>query len=157
VVVPVTIQSDEALPFHFFALTISGDNDGAPQTYEDLSSLVFRIVDSDPTAAPELPATPVSRSFSLHSVVPNPTSGATTLRFRISGPGLLAAEVYDAAGRLVRTLRQRRVDTGETLVGWDGLTDQGPRAAAGVYYVRSRLERPDGTGQRLGAHIVVLR
>ncbi|MCK4680651.1 hypothetical protein KAT82_05965, partial [bacterium] len=40
------------------------------------------------------------------------------------------------AGRVVRTLIDREVRPGEYGIAWDGTTDAGLRAAAGVYFVK---------------------
>jgi hypothetical protein len=55
-------------------------------------------------------------------------------------PGLLSAGVYDAGGRLVRTLfAGRTVSTGRLDVAWSGRLDDGQPAAPGRYQVRAVL------------------
>jgi predicted dienelactone hydrolase len=68
--------------------------------------------------------------------VPNPARGGTRIRFRPSGPGPARLEIFDPAGRRVRTLVAGDVAAGEQTVIWDGRAADGRRAAAGVYLVK---------------------
>jgi flagellar hook assembly protein FlgD len=54
--------------------------------------------------------------------------------------------VYSVAGRLVRTLVDRPVATGQHKALWDGKTEQGRRVASGVYFVR--MEAPGFEARR---------
>jgi flagellar hook assembly protein FlgD len=47
-------------------------------------------------------------------------------------------DVYDVAGRHVRTLVRRTVTVGEHRVTWNGRDDAGRAVASGVYLVRLR-------------------
>jgi hypothetical protein len=55
-----------------------------------------------------------------------------SVRFSIEPPGLrpVVLRIYDASGRMIRTLRAGMSAT------WDGSTESGGRAAPGVYYAR---------------------
>jgi hypothetical protein len=65
--------------------------------------------------------------------LPNPASGLTRLPVRLE-PGVSASiEVYDAAGRRIRTLQ---VPASEELVSWDGTDARGAPVPAGVYHLR---------------------
>ncbi len=77
------------------------------------------------------PATVISRA----SVSPNPFAISTTISLSIPEPGgEVAARVYDMAGRLVRTLAQRRMQPGAQVLHWDGKDDHGQEVASGVYF-----------------------
>ena len=67
---------------------------------------------------------------------PNPFNPVTTIDFSLATGGRATIRVYDAAGRVVRTLVDRNIEPGEHKVIWDGTTDVGQRAASGVYFVR---------------------
>jgi hypothetical protein len=73
--------------------------------------------------------------FSLRLVSPNPSAGAA--RFALTRPGeaTVRAEVIDASGRCVRALPAGRLAAGTSSLEWDGLTDEGHPAAAGLYFV----------------------
>ena len=67
---------------------------------------------------------------------PNPFNPLTEISFEIARSGRATLRVYDASGRLVRTLLERSLDAGPHSVGWDGLDAEGRRAASGVYFYR---------------------
>jgi outer membrane protein assembly factor BamB len=68
---------------------------------------------------------------------PNPFRDATTIRFALAQPGPVTLEVFDAAGRCVRTLlRGAERGPGEQRVVWNGIGAGGAPAARGVYFFR---------------------
>lgn len=72
---------------------------------------------------------------------PNPTERGTTIAFeRLAGVSAVTADVFDAAGRLVRHLPVEPVDDlGRGRVTWDGSGNGGGRVRAGIYFVRLRM------------------
>ncbi len=78
--------------------------------------------------------------------VPNPFNPSTDIRFTVhrAGPGSL--RVFDAQGRLVRTLFTGEFATGPQSFTWDGRSDDGEQVASGVYLYR--LEVAGETGSR---------
>ncbi len=48
----------------------------------------------------------------------------------------VAARLYDVGGRLTRTVQDGPVNAGTTRIEWDGRTNGGGRAAAGIYFLR---------------------
>jgi len=67
---------------------------------------------------------------------PNPFNPVTTIDFSLATAGRATIRVYDAAGRVVRTLIDSPVEAGPHTVIWDGTTETGRRAASGVYFVK---------------------
>jgi plastocyanin len=63
---------------------------------------------------------------------PDPFRYATTIRFAPAGPGSGSVRVFDASGKLVRTLPAAHV----TSVTWDGRNSQGRETGPGVYFCR---------------------
>lgn len=76
---------------------------------------------------------------------PNPFATATTIRFSLKSEGRVALRIFDAAGRVVRTLKYATAGVGKHEVTWDGLNDDGERAASGVYFI---LMEACGSGDR---------
>jgi len=68
---------------------------------------------------------------------PNPFRAATSVALTLPGPTLVAAEVYDLAGRRVWTLPPATL-SGATQIRWDGTRDDGGRTRPGVYLLRVR-------------------
>jgi hypothetical protein len=84
--------------------------------------------------APRLPAT----TF-LGAPAPNPFNPSTTLHYGLAVAGPLEIVVFDARGRVVRTLRHAgHAEAGYARVVWDGRDDSGARVASGVYTARLR-------------------
>ncbi len=73
---------------------------------------------------------------------PNPFCDSATLRFRLNRDGATRLLLYDAGGRLVRTLAEGDRAAGEHAVQWEGRDESGVRLPSGVYYYR--LDVPDG-------------
>jgi len=69
---------------------------------------------------------------------PNPFSHRTTISYELAAGGRVTVEIYDAAGRLVRTLLDESEDPGVHSVVWDG-NGVGGRSRAGVYHARMRV------------------
>ncbi len=81
----------------------------------------------------------VPRDF-LATPVPSITSGAATMVYGLSQPAHVDAHVFDVTGREVRRLWAGRLPAGHHQLHWDGYTDDGLRAAPGIYFVRLRTE-----------------
>jgi hypothetical protein len=72
----------------------------------------------------------------IQSIRPNPLNPRAVIRYRTMGDGFVAVRIYDARGRLLRTLFRGRAVAGEHELSWDGTNDDGSPAASGVYYLR---------------------
>ena len=83
-----------------------------------------------PTGVPDVAA--VSLAHSL----PNPFSGATTIRFSAPQGSWATVDVYDVAGRRVATLFDGVVRDGSEEVRWDARDGRGEEAASGIYFIR---------------------
>ena len=70
---------------------------------------------------------------------PNPFWRFVGLSFETLREGTLQVDVFDVAGRRIRSLEERRVEATPHHVIWDGMTDRGKRAARGIYFIRVRL------------------
>jgi hypothetical protein len=78
----------------------------------------------------------VPMEYSLSQNYPNPFNPQTTIRFALGSPGLVSLEIYDILGRRVRLLLNEKLDAGDHIIRWDGLTDRGVSVASGVYFYR---------------------
>lgn len=78
-------------------------------------------------------------SVSVLSASPNPFYPSTVLSFELARSDNVRLDVYDASGRKIRTLADGRFESGRHQVVWDGRTDTGARAPAGVYYATRLL------------------
>jgi photosystem II stability/assembly factor-like uncharacterized protein len=67
---------------------------------------------------------------------PNPFNPKTSIAFTVDRSGPVKLRVFDARGRLVRTLVDEPRPAGAHTIEWDGRDDGGRQAAAGVYLYR---------------------
>jgi hypothetical protein len=81
------------------------------------------------------------------NVVPNPLSGRGRLNYTLNRPADLRVQVYDRAGRVVRTLFDGHSPEGRQSLGFDA-SDMSP----GVYFVRA-----DADGRALTVPVTVVK
>ncbi len=75
----------------------------------------------------------------LHGNVPNPFNPTTTIRFELPLSGKVRLDVYDVAGRQVRTLIEwQALAAGSHDVVWNGRDESGTDAASGIYFYKLR-------------------
>ncbi|MBM3332449.1 T9SS type A sorting domain-containing protein [candidate division WOR-3 bacterium] len=75
-------------------------------------------------------------AFNLDKVLPNPSSGRTSIRYGLPRPAAVKLSVYSAAGTLVRTLAAGNQNPGWYAAAWDGSDLRGRKVGTGVYLVR---------------------
>jgi outer membrane protein assembly factor BamB len=98
----------------------------------------------------------------LGTVWPNPVRSLGWIPFRVGGGDLdgggtatrhaARLEIYDVAGRHVRTLLDAPLAAGEHRVAWDGRDARGREVGAGIYFVRLEAE-----GVRRHGRIAIVR
>lgn len=67
---------------------------------------------------------------------PNPFNPSTNIEFRISEHGFVELDIFDLAGKRVRTLVDEIKGPGRYVVNWDGRDNGGRSSASGVYFYR---------------------
>ena len=72
----------------------------------------------------------------LEPVHPNPSPGATAVRFQMPSSGNVRLQVNDICGRGVRTLCDETMSAGEHTLVWDGRDDAGRELPTGLYFIR---------------------
>ena len=92
----------------------------------------------------DAPGVLVPLRFAVEAARPNPTARGTTLRFALPAAGGVGIDLFDAGGRLVRTLAQGPMAAGYHSVTWDGNDASG----SAVDFRRVLLPGP---GRRRGA------
>ncbi len=93
------------------------------------------------TAVEDQSALPVD--FSVAQNYPNPFNPETSLSFTLPQPSSVQVAVYDALGRRLAVLADRRFTTGEHSLRWNGRDQSGRSVASGVYMavVKTETER----------------
>jgi hypothetical protein len=73
----------------------------------------------------------------LSHASPNPFNPATRIAYSVKDAGPVAIEVYNVAGKVVRTLLDAELEAGaKGEIAWDGADDLGEKCASGVYFYR---------------------
>jgi hypothetical protein len=73
----------------------------------------------------------------LSYAYPNPFNPVTKIMYSIREAGPTTIEVYNVAGKVVRTLLSTELEAGASgFVVWDGTGDNGEKCASGVYFYR---------------------
>jgi hypothetical protein len=96
--------------------------------------VLMTITQQRPSATGVAPDSP---RFSFAAPRPNPARGATILAFTLPRDGAVTLRIFDAAGRLVRTLAQGgQWSAGAHEMAWDGRDEGGRIASPGAYLAR---------------------
>jgi hypothetical protein len=77
------------------------------------------------------------------AVAPNPFNSSALVHWSLEHDGDVSLQVFDASGRLVRTLATGPRAAGTYTTAWKGKDDAGKRLARGIYFVR--LNTPETT------------
>jgi len=78
--------------------------------------------------------------FSLSDNYPNPFNPSTSIDFSIAEPSIVDLLIYDASGRLVKTLVSENKGVGTYTVNWDGTNNNGVSVSAGMYLYKINTE-----------------
>ncbi|MFZ1946073.1 MAG: FlgD immunoglobulin-like domain containing protein [bacterium] len=131
-VAPNNVSATLPVVDNCFAATVDEDSDGVPDTGERAGI---------PTG--DLPA----KSLVL-GAFPSPTMGAARVPVVLGASAALGsrsdrevtADVFDIAGRKVRTVFAGRLGAGRHILEWDGTTATGVLAPAGIYIMRIKAD-----------------
>jgi len=92
-----------------------------------------------------------SPAFTIELAGPNPFNGPTSFRYAASVPRDARISIHDITGARVRLLLDGGLYGSGTLT-WDGTTDAGERAPAGIYFLRV-----DAEGMHQSRRLVLVR
>lgn len=123
-----------------FPAAIVEDPDGELYIVEYRASIgeVWKIV-PDSTAT-DVPVATAAAAVQLSAAQPNPATGDTRWQLSLERAQFVKAELFDPAGRRVRTLMERALPAGRHDLTWNGASAAGEPAAAGVYFLRVETE-----------------
>ncbi len=108
-----------------------------PRDVDDIEVSAFVGVDDA--------SVPVRKTF-LAQNTPNPFNPTTSIEFSLSAKGHVDLQIFDVAGRMIRTLISSEVDAGDYSISngraarWDGRNDSGKEVGSGIYFYRLGTE-----------------
>jgi hypothetical protein len=127
------------LNIHVWDMPFAFDGTKAPWLTFRGSTLrdgVYRVLST--TDTPDVPGPALLTLAPNH---PNPFNPSTAVKLYVpgeSGDVDLRVDIYDVAGRRVRSLHQGTVSPGWHSISWQGRDDHGQPQASGVYFLRAR-------------------
>jgi hypothetical protein len=77
----------------------------------------------------------VPMNYRLFDPVPNPVSSDAKLMYQLPEAAEVSLRVFDAGGRVVRSLKSGHVEVGVHTLHWDGRDENGARLANGLYFL----------------------
>lgn len=91
----------------------------------------------------ETEITSAPQSYQLNQNYPNPFNPTTTIEYRIPTEGAhkpFTIKIYDAAGKLIKSLVDDKKEAGYHKVIWNGKDDAGKSVSSGIYYYKMSIE-----------------
>lgn len=88
--------------------------------------------------ASAVPGGAIPERLALEGPVPNPFNPTTTVTVLVPEAGMVAVDIYDLEGRLVRHLLSGHLAAGRHAVVWNGRDERGLNSASGMYVCRLR-------------------
>jgi len=113
----------------YYAVLRSSDASSRWSSYSNVATFIPTTITGVPSGTPP-PA------VVLGSPRPTPTSGRAEMSLDLPMASPVIARVFNAAGRMVRTIAEGMLPAGHHVLHWDGKMDGGGDAASGVYWVR---------------------
>lgn len=98
--------------------------------YDDEDGIIYLYPEGSPPERPKI--------YALGQNYPNPFNNSTTIAYTVpkGGEGGIYLDVFDVAGRKIRTLDSGYKTVGTYKVLWDGTDDSGRPLANGIYFYR---------------------
>ncbi len=86
-------------------------------------------------------------ALSITGAYPNPFNGSVAIEFMLPASDNVLFEVYNLAGQRVYSRAMNMLSTDRHRVIWDSHTDNGRRAAAGLYFIRIHAAEVSATAK----------
>lgn len=99
------------------------------------------------------PSQPVIENLSILSVFPNPITSSVVVKYSAPEPANMQLNVFDIAGRKVKSINIGVVPRGESFVSWDGLGESGEPLSSGIYF----LYLSNDGGASVSRSVVIVR
>ncbi len=114
---------------------VARDSVGADSLYPRL--LIWKK-GNEPSLVRNLSQDAQIHSYALEPNFPNPFNPSTTIRYAIKEASRATLTIFNVLGQPIRAFDQIPAAPGWHQMQWDGLTDQGQIAPAGIYFYQLR-------------------
>ncbi len=141
---PAAQPGDES-PLHFVDFMF---NEGDPPVVTQDG--VFVVIEEGVEEA----AFQIPKVIALIQNYPNPAYGNIIIAYQLPKHSKVSLKVYDAGGRIVKTLVDGINKSGNHSITWDGRDDLGKKVSSGIYYISLSI---DGTEDVLVKKTILLR
>lgn len=101
-------------------------------TYDEAGTTRHTVTNVDPIDYPGY-GPHLSEGMQLNQNIPNPFDTLTAITFAVPDVSSVTLKVYDMNGRVVRTLLDSIVSSGEHTVTWDARSDDGKLVRSLLY------------------------
>ncbi len=91
--------------------------------------------------APEVPLSPVAKSYFIEQNYPNPFNPTTTIHYTVPQAGAVRISIFNLAGQEINVLRNGYHQAGDYEVVWNGMDRTGQKVASGVYFYRLKADQ----------------
>ena len=143
------------VPADLLLTTIAGVSDdgsvmvGIGQYYTPpFDNVTFIIRATDLTDVPDAAA-----GLAVGAAYPNPFNPRTSIPVTLDRAAAVSVEIFDLAGRRVRTLHRGHLAAGDHVFAWHGVDDHGSAVPSGVYLARAG----DGHGRTVARRLTLAK
>tara|TARA_Y100000768_G_scaffold136726_1_gene101781 strand:- start:7107 stop:13079 length:5973 start_codon:yes stop_codon:yes gene_type:complete len=77
----------------------------------------------------------VPEEFDLIGCYPNPFNPNINIQFSVPEIANVKVDIYDIAGRIVKSLANESMDPGIVDISWNGISDEGTLLSSGIYFI----------------------
>lgn len=78
----------------------------------------------------------VNSGIKLYQNNPNPFKSETDIRFKLSTSEKVNLSVYDISGNLIKTIIERKIDSGFHIISWNGENDNRKQSSSQLYFCK---------------------
>jgi len=84
-------------------------------------------------------------TIKLYNAKPNPFNIQTNIRYSLPTENKVSLEIYDASGRLIKTLVNQKQTLGIYSVNWNGKNERNQKLSASVYFYKLQTKNYTST------------
>ena len=116
----------------------SWDADGNIYLADFYTNAIFHYAADMSSISDDNPKTIVASGYVLKQNYPNPFNPDTRIDFTIPADEHVSLAVYNLEGRLVKTLVNQAMNSGQHIANWDGTNEMGAKVSTGMYIYQLR-------------------